>query len=50
MGKTGISVNNLKKYYGEVKAVDGISFDIEKGTIFGMLGPNASAEQYEDLP
>ena len=34
-----IEVNNLKKHFGKVKAVDGISFKVEKGEIFGFLGP-----------
>ncbi len=39
-----IKVENLKKYYGEVKAVDDISFDIEKGKIVGFLGPNGAGK------
>jgi len=35
-----ISVRDLKKYFGEVKAVNGISFDVHKGEVFGLLGPN----------
>lgn len=41
---TSISVKNLKKYYGPVKAVDGISFEVKTGTIFGMLGPNGAGK------
>jgi ABC-2 type transport system ATP-binding protein len=39
-----VSVENLRKYYGEVKAVDGISFQIRAGEIFGMVGPNGSGK------
>jgi len=35
-----VDVANLKKSYGEIVAVDDISFSIEKGEIFGFLGPN----------
>ena len=42
--KNSIDVNDLKKYYGDVKAVDGISFSVESGTIFGMLGPNGAGK------
>lgn len=39
-----ISVSNLKKSFGDVKAVRGISFDVKKGEIFGMLGPNGAGK------
>lgn len=34
-----LSLKHLKKYYATQKAVDDISFDIQKGSIFGLLGP-----------
>ena len=39
-----IQVKNLKKHYGDVKAVDGLSFDVFKGEIFGILGPNGAGK------
>ncbi|MBF8282168.1 MAG: ABC transporter, partial [Anaerolineales bacterium] len=39
-----IEVQDLKKYYGATKAVDGISFTVEQGEIFGMLGPNGAGK------
>jgi ABC-2 type transport system ATP-binding protein len=39
-----ISIKNLKKYYKNVKAVDGISFDVNEGDIFGLLGPNGAGK------
>jgi ABC-2 type transport system ATP-binding protein len=39
-----IEVNNLVKRYGEVSAVDNISFSVEKGSICGILGPNGSGK------
>ncbi|RYF82011.1 MAG: ABC transporter ATP-binding protein, partial [Chitinophagaceae bacterium] len=35
-----LELQNLKKQFATQKAVDDISFSIEKGSIFGMLGPN----------
>src|ERR1700712_3364103 len=39
-----ISVKNLTKLYGEQKAVDTISFSINKGEIVGFLGPNGAGK------
>lgn len=39
-----IKVENLKKYYGEIKAVDGISLAFEKGMITAVLGPNGAGK------
>ena len=39
-----IEIENLKKYYGEVKAVDGISFTVEKGEFFAFLGVNGAGK------
>jgi len=39
-----IQVNELKKIYGEQKAVDGISFSAGKGQVTGFLGPNGAGK------
>lgn len=39
-----IEVEHLTKFYGEKKAVDDISFHVEKGEILGFLGPNAAGK------
>lgn len=36
--KNAIEVNGLKKYFGDVKAVDDISFQVDQGELFGFLG------------
>ena len=33
-----IEIKNLKKYFGEIKAVDDISFEVHKGSLFAFLG------------
>ncbi len=39
-----ISIRNLVKDYGNFKAVKGISFDVKKGEIFGLLGQNGAGK------
>ncbi|MBN2556262.1 MAG: ABC transporter ATP-binding protein [Anaerolineales bacterium] len=39
-----INVENLQKRYGDVTAVDDISFSVRKGEIFGLLGPNGAGK------
>ncbi len=39
-----LKVVNLKKYYKDVKAVDGISFEVRYGEVFAFLGPNGAGK------
>jgi ABC-2 type transport system ATP-binding protein len=39
-----IWVDDVRKSYGDVKAVDGVSFAVAKGEIFGLLGPNGAGK------
>jgi len=39
-----VSARNVAKHYGAVRAVDDVSFDIEKGCITGLIGPNGAGK------
>ncbi len=39
-----IEVKSLTKHFGEVTAVDGVTFHVAKGEIFGLLGPNGAGK------
>ncbi|WP_030167115.1 ABC transporter ATP-binding protein [Spirillospora albida] len=39
-----IQVKDLRKRYGDVRAVDGVTFDVEEGEFFGILGPNGAGK------
>jgi ABC-2 type transport system ATP-binding protein len=39
-----IEIKGLKKYFGKVHAVDGVTFSVEKGETFGFLGPNGAGK------
>lgn len=39
-----ISVTGLSRRFGDLIAVDDVSFEVQRGTIFGLLGPNGSGK------
>ena len=39
-----IVVEELRKRYGDIQAVDGISFEVQRGEVFALLGPNGSGK------
>lgn len=42
--ETAIEIQNLKKYFDDIHAVDGIDLKIPKGSLFGVLGPNGAGK------
>ncbi len=41
---SAIEVTSLKKHYGQLQAVDDISFSVQQGDIFSLLGPNGAGK------
>ncbi|HDY84743.1 hypothetical protein LCGC14_0473140 [marine sediment metagenome] len=39
-----IEIEDLAKHFGEIKAVDGVSFSVNKGEVLGFLGPNGAGK------
>ncbi|RKZ78340.1 MAG: ABC transporter ATP-binding protein, partial [Gammaproteobacteria bacterium] len=39
-----IEIEDLAKYFGAIKAVDGVSFSVKKGEVLGFLGPNGAGK------
>jgi ABC-2 type transport system ATP-binding protein len=39
-----VQVSDLRKRYGEIEAVRGITFDVEQGEVFALLGPNGAGK------
>ncbi|GAB3908069.1 ABC transporter ATP-binding protein [Kibdelosporangium lantanae] len=43
-GGDAIVVSDIRKSYGDLKAVDGVSFTVREGEFFGILGPNGAGK------
>jgi len=44
MTMNAIEVNNISKHYGKVKALQNVSFSVEEGEIFGLIGPDGAGK------
>jgi daunorubicin resistance ABC transporter ATP-binding subunit len=44
MVENAIVVQDLRKRFGEVTALDGVDFEVKRGTVFGLLGPNGAGK------
>jgi ABC-2 type transport system ATP-binding protein len=42
--ETVLSISNLTKHFGRIKAVNGLNLEVRRGQVFGMLGPNGSGK------
>ena len=39
-----LEVNNVSKSFGKVKALDGVSFSVGRGEVFGLIGPDGAGK------
>jgi len=44
MTKNSVIANNLSKAYGEIKAIENISFEVEQAELFGLIGPDGAGK------
>ena len=42
-----IVAHDLAKSYGQIRAVDGLTFAVERGEVFALLGPNGAGKTHD---
>ena len=42
--QTVLSLQSISKFYGPIKALQNVSYEVPKGAVFGILGPNGSGK------
>ncbi|HQP10147.1 MAG TPA: ATP-binding cassette domain-containing protein, partial [Candidatus Omnitrophota bacterium] len=42
--KHAIEINNLTKFFGDLQALDNVSFSVKRGDFFAFLGPNGAGK------
>ena len=46
MGDFSVVVNQVSKSYGDVKAIENISFSVKKDELYGLIGPDGSSAAF----
>lgn len=44
VGMIPVEISSVKKSYGDIRAVDGVSFSVNEGEVFALLGPNGAGK------
>ena len=42
--RTAVRIENLTKYYGKIRGIEGVTFHVKRGEFFGFIGPNAAGK------